>query len=152
MVTCPNAFPYSKDAQRQQGVLMSSRDFEWESSVNGGSSLVKMQPLWWGILISGKAIYMWEQKVYENSPHLQLNFALNMNFFFFFCLFRAASVAYGGSQARSWIGATASGYTTATAKHDPSWVCNPHRSSQQCQILNPLSEARDRTWVLMDTS
>ena len=43
-------------------------------------------------------------------------------------------------------------YTTAIASRDPSCVCNPHHSSQQCQILNPLSEARDRTCGLMDTS
>ena len=40
----------------------------------------------------------------------------------------------------------------ATAMQDPSHVCNPHCSSQQHQILNPLSEARDRTYILMDTS
>ena len=37
-------------------------------------------------------------------------------------------------------------YTTATAMPDPSCVCDPHHSSWQCQILNPLNEARDRTW------
>ena len=35
---------------------------------------------------------------------------------------------------------------------DPSHVCDLHHSSQQCLILNLLSEARDRTWVLVDTS
>ena len=30
-------------------------------------------------------------------------------------------------------------------------VCGLHRSSRQCRILNPLSEARDRTLVLTDT-
>ena len=43
-------------------------------------------------------------------------------------------------------------YTTATAMRDPSCVCSLHLSSQQCQILNPLSQARDRTSVLMDTN
>ena len=43
-------------------------------------------------------------------------------------------------------------YTPATAMPDPSHVCNLHCSSQKRQILNPLSEARDQTWVLMDTS
>ena len=43
-------------------------------------------------------------------------------------------------------------YTTATAKWGRSRVCNLHCSSQQCQILNPLNEARDRTHILMDTS
>ena len=43
-------------------------------------------------------------------------------------------------------------YTTATATPDLSRVCNLHHSSRPCQILNPLSEARDWTHVLMDTS
>ena len=34
-------------------------------------------------------------------------------------------------------------YTTATAMQDPSHACNQHHSSQQHQILNPLSKARD---------
>ena len=40
-------------------------------------------------------------------------------------------------------------YTTATAKPDPSYVCDAHHSSRQHWILNPLSEARDRTHNLM---
>ena len=40
-------------------------------------------------------------------------------------------------------------YTTATATRDPSCICNLHHSSWQCQILNPLMEARDRTRNLM---
>ena len=36
-------------------------------------------------------------------------------------------------------------YTTATAMPDPSCVCDLHHSQQQHPILNPLSEARDRT-------
>ena len=43
-------------------------------------------------------------------------------------------------------------YTTATAIPDPSWICDLHHSSRQCWILNPLSEARDWTLVLMDDS
>ena len=42
--------------------------------------------------------------------------------------------------------------TTATAIWDPSQVCNLLHSSQKHQILNPLSEARDGTQVLMDTN
>ena len=41
---------------------------------------------------------------------------------------------------------------TATATQDPSHVCNLHHSSRQCRILNPLSEARDPTHILMDAS
>ena len=43
-------------------------------------------------------------------------------------------------------------YTTATATPDPSYVCNLHHSSGQCQILNLLNKARDQTRILMDTS
>ena len=42
--------------------------------------------------------------------------------------------------------------TTATAMKDLSHVCDLHHSSRQRQLLNPLSEARDRTLILMDTS
>ena len=46
-------------------------------------------------------------------------------------------MTYGGSQARGWIRAVAASL---------------HRSSQQFGNLNPLSQARDRTCVLMDAS
>ena len=71
----------------------------------------------------------------ENEHKLSCN-CLN---FFFFDLFRAAPVAYGCSQARGRIAA----------------VCarsEPRLQPWQCQILNPPSEARDQTCVLMDTS
>ena len=67
-------------------------------------------------------------------------------FFFFLCVFaisRAAPVAYGGSQARRPIRAVAAGIRQSHSKRDRSLVCNLHHSSQQCRILNPLSEARD---------
>ena len=35
---------------------------------------------------------------------------------------------------------------------DLSHICDLHRSSQQHQILDPLSDARDRTHILMDSS
>ena len=43
-------------------------------------------------------------------------------------------------------------YATATATSDPRHICNLPRSSRQGQILNALSEARDRTHILMVTS
>ena len=58
-------------------------------------------------------------------------------------------MTYGGSQARGLIGAVAPAYATATAMQDPSHVCDLHHSSQQRQIMNPLSEARDQTNNLM---
>ena len=43
-------------------------------------------------------------------------------------------------------------YTTGTAITDPSYICNLCGSLKQHQILNPLSEARDQTCILMDTN
>ena len=43
-------------------------------------------------------------------------------------------------------------YTTATATGDASRVCDLDHSSQQHRILNPVSQARDRSQILMDTS
>ena len=55
--------------------------------------------------------------------------------FFCFLLFRATPAAYGSSQARGQIGATAA---------------HLHHSSWQHRILNPLSKARDQTsWILI---
>ena len=68
----------------------------------------------------------------------------------FFFLFRAAPGAYGSSQARGQIQLPA--HARATAIQDPSHVCNLHHSSRQCWILNPLSEARDQTQILVDAS
>ena len=44
-------------------------------------------------------------------------------FIYFFYFLRAAPTAYGGSQARGRIRATAVGLPTATAMLDPSYVC-----------------------------
>ena len=77
--------------------------------------------------------------------YIQAN--VNLPFLFFFLVFfRAMLAEYGGSQARGRIGAVA---TIATAAQDLSRVCGLNHSSQQCQILNPLSEVRDRTRSLM---
>ena len=61
-------------------------------------------------------------------------------------------MAYGGSQVSGGIGAAAASLCTATAMSDPTFVCDLHHSSQPRRILNPLSEARDRTCLLRDPS
>ena len=43
-------------------------------------------------------------------------------------------------------------HTTATAMPDPSHIFDLHHHSWQCGILKPLSGARNRTFILMDTS
>ena len=42
-------------------------------------------------------------------------------------------------------------YTTATATATPdlSCLCDLHHSSQQCQILNPLSGGQGSLWILV---
>ena len=71
-------------------------------------------------------------------------------FFCFVCLFRATPKAYGSSQVRGWIGATA--YSVHQAMQNLSHTCDLYHSSQQCRVLNPQSKARDWTRVLMDTN
>ena len=56
---------------------------------------------------------------------------------FVFLLFRSTLAAYGSSQARGRIRATAASL---------------HHSPRHHQIPDPLNEARDLTGVLMDTS
>ena len=70
----------------------------------------------------------------------------------FVCLFfRAAPAAHGSSEARE-SKLQLLPYATARATRDLSCICDLHHSSQQCQILNLLSELRDQTHVFMDTS
>ena len=65
----------------------------------------------------------------------------------------AAPMAYGGSQARGLTRAEAADlrHSHSNAGSQPR-LRDLHHSSYQCWILNPLSEARDQTHVLMDTS
>ena len=67
----------------------------------------------------------------------------------FFCLFRAAPAAYGVSQARGRIGAVATCLRHSHSNTRSQPRLQLHHSSRQRQILNPLSEARDRTGDLM---
>ena len=61
-----------------------------------------------------------------------------------FHYFRATLPAHGGSQARGvQLELQQSAYTTATGTSDLSCIYDPHHSSRQHQMANPLSEARD---------
>ena len=66
-----------------------------------------------------------------------------------FFLFRATPMAYRGSQARGKLELQLLVYATATATWAKPCLCH---SSWQHQVPDPLSKARDRTPVLMDTS
>ena len=61
-------------------------------------------------------------------------------------------MAYGGSQARGWIKLKPPACNTAMVMPDLSCICDLRHSSWQHWILNPLSKARDWTWVAMDAS
>ena len=73
-------------------------------------------------------------------------------FFFFFCLFRASHSAYGGSQARDQIRATAASlyHSHSNIGSEPYLQTTPQLKARW--ILNPLSKTRDQTRILMDTS
>ena len=61
-------------------------------------------------------------------------------------------MAYGNSGLGAESELQLLAYTTATATKDPSHICKLHHGSRQHRSLNSLSEARDRTCLLMDTS
>ena len=74
-------------------------------------------------------------------------------YLFFLIFFRAAGMAYGNSQGRSRLGTIAAclHHSHSNARSEPClWPL--YHSSQQCQIFNPLCEARDKIHILMDTS
>ena len=83
---------------------------------------------------------------------LTMLFPWTIFFFFFFCLFRAAPVAYGSFQARGLNGSCSRQLLPVTATWHLSCVYKLHHRLWQLQILNLLSEARDGTHVLTDTS
>ena len=66
----------------------------------------------------------------------------------------ATPATYGSSQARVKLELhlLACNTATATAMQDLSYICDLNHSSQQGSILSPLSEARDGTYTLRDTS
>ena len=80
---------------------------------------------------------------------LLFNKNLTICCFVLFFAFQGPTEAYGGSQARGLVELQLPAYITATAKPNPSHVCDLHHNSQQLWILIPLSEARDRTRNLM---
>ena len=82
----------------------------------------------------------------HNIPVILSDFTL---FIYLVLLSRAVPVAYGSSS----LGVEFAFSCRLTPQpHDPSHVVDLHHNSQQHQILNPLSDTRDQTYILMDTS
>ena len=67
-------------------------------------------------------------------------------------VFRATGMAYGNSRLGVKSELQLLAYPTVTATPDSSCICDLHRSSRERRILNPLSEARDGTYILMEPS
>ena len=70
-------------------------------------------------------------------------FLFSTFYFYFFCLFWATPVVCGSFQLGVELELQLLAYATATTRPDPSRLFDLHQSSQQCQILNPLSEVKD---------
>ena len=74
------------------------------------------------------------------------------NFKFFFCFLRLHPWHFEVSRLGVKLELRLPAYATATARPDLSHVCHLYHSLWQRQILYPLSEARDQTCILTDTS
>ena len=114
--------------------------------------------------------WLWRLQIYKNFPSEIESFTLNNNtlrhylnaprmvtvkpFFFFFPFFLLWLHPWHMEDPRLGVETELQlpAYTTATAMPGLSLVCGLHHSSWQCRILNPLSQARDRTHILVDTS
>ena len=83
---------------------------------------------------------------------IQLPSHCNLKAVEFFLLFRAIPAAYRSSQARGKIGAAAAGLCHRHSNVVSELCLHPSHSSQQGKILSPLSEARDRIFILVYTS
>ena len=69
--------------------------------------------------------------------------------YIFFCFSRAPPTAYGGSQARDLIGSVATSLHHSHSNAGSKPHLQPTPQLRQRRILNPLREARDRTYNLM---
>ena len=117
------------------------------------------QPSWPGgaaspsLLAKAQVCTFSSRRSSEGSWASQLcSFGLPCLTFFFFFLFRAVPAAYESSWARGPIGAPAPAGAVRCAGLHHSHICDRCHSLQQHWILNSLSEARDQTHILMDTS
>ena len=85
----------------------------------------------------------------KNHPLLNSHFLFIFYFYFIFCFLGLhlwhMKVPRLGVESELQLPAS----TTVTATWDMSHICDLHCSSHQCPILNPLSKAGDRTWILV---
>ena len=100
--------------------------------------------IYWSYFLS---TYHFSSLLNYDSTDNRWSFTLDFSaffFFFFFVFFRAAPAAYGSSQARGWIEATAAGLHHSHSNAEPK-LCLQPTPQLTTPDLNPLSEARDGT-------
>jgi len=111
------------------------------------------------VLVGLRSLFPWLHRSLCSCPYMEaesishFKSRLILFFFFFFLVFlgphpQHTEVPRLGVKSEPQLPT----YITATASRDLSRICDLHHSSWQCWILNPLSEARDRTCILTDTS
>jgi len=107
----------------------------------------------WGGLVMCDTREAFKNGVWSEVLPSFLSFSFFLPFLSFLLLFRDAPAAYGSSRLRVELELQLPAYTTPqpTAMWAPSCVriCGLHCSSQQCHILDPMMEARDRTCIHM---
>ena len=120
-------------------------------------SLLQGKPCWHAFFKSLRECTKKQQDICEVAPFLYFSQFFKYSFCLFVCLFVFCFLGpYSWHMEVPRLGVESElqlpAYTTATATPYPSHICNLHHSSQQRRILNPMSEASDRTCILMDTS
>ena len=93
-------------------------------------------------------VYLWILSIWHAFPSAKLSHL----FLLLLLLFRAVPGAYEFPKLGVESELQLLAYATATPKQDPSHICDLHCSSRQHQIPNALSETRDWTYILMDTT
>ena len=88
----------------------------------------------------------------KKDPKIFFHLFLLFLIFIYFCLFRAAPMAYEISQDRGRIGAADASLCHRHSNSGSELCLQPPLQLIETWDPNPLSEARDRTPVLVDTS
>lgn len=57
---------------------MQTVGFRGQGCINIGSTTVTNVPLWWGVLIIGKAMHVRGARIIRKNLYLSLNFAMNL--------------------------------------------------------------------------
>ena len=126
----------------------------------GEHTFLKFHPSLISILLHAPEFLTTSSSIYFPwwlSPYIQVNddgrlFSVSFLFFNFLGHFKVTCVASGSSQARHQMGVAAASLCPSYSSTRSEPHLRPTWQLMQCWNLDPLSEARDWTHVLMDTS